>query len=163
MSLHEDERPEAFDEHGREQRRLKKKPHESKIRYWFTRAYGMPGVRNRADARREWDRNRGCMHLYCPAIIKIDGAERTAFLDLSHVHGGFYEQPMPHFSLDAYPRCDGKDHRIVLDGAQLGSALNITKNWGTFAVEDQVRTVAPNLARSGHSCSRVHLFLSRWT
>ena len=94
-----------------------------------------------ANADKEWwDRNGGCLKLYCPAILRSGCASGNvmAFLDLSHVHGGFYERPMQHFSVEDYPRYDGKDHCIVLDDACWGGRLNITKDWDTFTPDQQV-------------------------
>lgn len=153
----------------REKKRLRENPPKTKIEYWFTRAYGMPEVCDKAyvdanpepvqgfrpnyddpkelwdaymdgkEANYQWGRFGGCIRLYCPAITKTNGAERTAFLDLSHVHNGFYDRPMLHFTTENYPRCNGDDHCIVLDDAHSGgTALNITKDWDSFTVEDQI-------------------------
>ena len=156
----------------REKKRLKANPDQTKINYWFTRAYRMPEVSRKAfvdehpepmpqvlarprwnDSRdcwdayhtakadkEWWDRNGGCLKLYCPAILRSGCASGNvmAFLDLSHVHGGFYERPMQHFSVEDYPRYDGKDHCIVEDEACSGPYLNITKDWDTLTPDQQV-------------------------
>ena len=88
------------------------------------------------DAKDEWDRKGGTMHLYLPAIIKAEGNKRpaTAFLVYTHVHGGWYERAMPSFDFKRYRRKDGKEHCAVLDHdmMSLGSVVNVTKDFDTF-------------------------------
>ena len=113
--------------------------------------------KERVDAKEKWDREGGSIQLWCPAIIKanLDHLETcTVFLDLAHVHGGWYDRIAADFTFEAYPRKDGKPHCIVLEDEplNLGSYLNITKDWDKFKPDEQYAVLKHTKAIGEAAC-----------
>ena len=102
---------------------------------------------------RDWEQKGGKLTLYCPAIIervykadKQDFFFRDVFLDLSHVHGGVYDQPMEHFTTERYQREDGAPHQVVVPWEGVMSSINITRHWQACTTAQKAATIKHTMA-----------------